>query len=588
MWMTKAVVALLILLACPLAWGQEADDDEPDPPWVWYVIRPGDTIEGLTVRYLGSRDRWQENAKMNETIFPNPHRIRPGEHVKLMAPEKLPADGAVVREVSNRVEDQPTPLDWSDARPRELLRARDGVKTHEQSSAWLEFVDTALLVTEQSIIFIGDEEAPRAEVKRTQIEIVVGQADLEGTTTGKEDLSQFEIVLGDATATPKAGEDGTLQTRVRRPESGGAQLMVYSGESELSAAGAKVKVATGMGSSVPEGEAPKPPEKLLPAPADLVPAAGSSFATPRPAFSWAPVEGADGYTLEICRDPRCAALLERVTELAEASWQPAGLPVEKLFWRVTAISPSGLDGYPSDAAGFEILSNVEDTAPPEVRISFSGPQLAPRSGLNDRWILGPGMEIDVEVEDGSNGVGEWTPAIDGEEIAPEALKGPWERGEHTVTVIASDRAGNRREVEVPFIFDPDPPELSWGVEGGAEVGNTAGEPSDESAIPSRSRRGRREMKIGKRYWQFDSDLAEVLVRPQTGKPIGLQGLGSIGREDGLWVLAQDAVCSDLADLSYELTPGSRKGEYLLRIEAVDCVGNTRHGQLPLVKQKKQR
>ncbi len=587
MWMIRTIIAFLILLVCPLAWAQEETASEPTAEsYVWYVIRPGDTIEGLTVRYLGSPDRWRENAKLNEEKFPNPHVISPGEYVRLLAPKKLPADGALVLEVANRVEDQPTPLAWQDTLEGELLRARDGLKTHAQSSAELRFADdTALLVTEQSIIFIGEENTPQAQVDRTQIEIVVGQADLERSTTGSADTSPFEIVIGDAKATPKADEGNSLQTRARRSESG-AQLMVYSGESELEAGGAKVSVGTGMGSSVPEGEPPQPPEQLLPAPANLIPAAGAGLATPKPTFTWAPVAGASSYTLEVCRDPRCGSLLERVTELSQTSWQPSGLPVEKLFWRVTAISPSGLDGYPSSSKDFEILTANEDTTPPEIRISFNGPQLAPRSGLNERWILGPGMEIEVEVEDDSSGVKKWTPAIDGEIVKRKALRGPWTRGEHTVAVTAADRAGNRHRVEVPFTFDPDPPELSWGVEGSSELGNTAGEPSDDSASPSRPLRGRREIKIGKHYWQLDSDMAEVLVRPQSGKPVGLEGLGSIGRDHGLWVLAQDAVCSELDDLNYELVTGPQKGSYVLRIEAIDCVGNKRHGQLPLGKAKK--
>ncbi len=592
MWLTKALPVLLILLACPPVWGQEKAAEEEEPLWVWYVIRPGDTIEGLTVKYLGSRDRWRENADLNKDTFPNPHVIEPGAHVRLLIPTEMPTDGALIQKISNRVEDRPMPLECEDepkfceAKEQEMLRARDGVQTHGQSSAQLAFFDdTALLVTEDSLIFIGGEKKRQAQVDRTLIEIEVGQADLEGPATGTQ-TGQFEIVLGDARATPRASEDSALQTRARRAEGGGAQLMVYSGESELEAGGAKVNVGTGMGSSVPEGEPPKPPEKLLAAAADLVPAAGSGLATTRPAFSWTAVDGAESYTLEVCRDSRCGALLERVTDLTESSWTPAGLPVEKLYWRVTAVSPSGLDGYPSDSVDFEILSDVEDTEPPEVRISFAGPQLAPRSGLNDRWIVGPGMTIDVKVEDGASGVSEWTPEIDGEEVAAQALQGPWERGDHDLKVIASDRAGNRREVEVPFTFDPDPPEFSWGVEGSGEVGNTAGEPSDASASPSQSRRGRRELKIGKRYWQFDSDMAEILVRPQTGKPIGLQGLGTLSRNNGLWVLAQDAVCTELDDLNYELVPGEKKGQFLLRVEAIDCVGNTRHGQLPLAKQKK--
>ena len=587
MWTAKAVPALLGLLICVPAWGQsEVSENEEPSSWVWYVIRPGDTIEGLTIRYLGSRDRWRENADLNTEEFPNPNVIQPGARIKLLAPTQLPADGALVTDISNHVEGQPTPLDWTDAQPQDLLRARDGVKTGEQSSAGLEFADkTRLVVTEESIVFIGDEETAPEAVDRTQIEIVVGQADLESSSDVTADSSQFEIVLGDATATPTASEDDALQTRARRVESGGAQLMVYRGESELASAGTTVKVATGMGSSVPEGEAPKPPEKLLPAPADLDPAAGAGLATPRPEFNWAPVADARDYTLEVCRDPHCGALVERIVELSEPSWQPAGLPVEKLYWRVTAVSTSGLDGYPSEAVPFEILSAVADTEAPTVQISFTGPQLAPRSGLNDRWIVGPGMTIEVEVEDAGSGVGEWAPSIDGEDVELTALEGPWNRGEHTLTVVATDRAGNRREVEVPFTYDPDPPELSWGVEGGGELGRIGGDPSGGIAGLGRAWRGRREMKVGKRWWQLDSDLAEVLVRPLTGKSIGIKGLGKIGRDYGLWVLAQDAVCTDLDDLAYELVPGSAKDEYWLRFEATDCIGNQRRGELALTRQK---
>ncbi len=585
MWIRKAVPALLMALTCLPAWSQPAGSEGADAPWVWYTVRPGDTIEGLTRRTLGSRERWRENAELNQDQFPNPHRIAPGARIKLLLPSGRPADGALVRKIANRVEDQPAPLGWADAVPWELLRSRDGVRTGEQSSAELAFPDdSALWLTEKSLVFIGEERAAPAQVDRTQIEIVVGQADLEGPAAAIEPAAQFEIVLGDATATPRAKGDGALQTRARRPEAGGAQLMVYGGESELEAGGAKVTVATGMGSTVPEGEAPKPPEKLLPAPADLEPAAGSSWATPRPAFRWAPVENAAGYTLEICRDARCGMLLEKVAGLSEPPWKPAGLPVETLYWRVTAVSRSGLDGYPSESREFKITSDVEETVPPEIRIGFTGPSLAPRAGLHDRWIVGPGMTVEVEVEDAGSGLEGWTPSIDGEPVTPAALRGPWRRGEHVIGVVATDRAGNVRETELPFIFDPDPPELSWGVEGGGALGDTAGEPSDDSAAPSRAWRGRREMKIGKHKWQLDSDLAEVLVRPLKGKPVGLAGLGSIDTDAGLWLLAEDAVCPDLGDLSYELVaePG---GDYVLKVEAIDCIGNTRHAELRLVKQE---
>ena len=142
-----------------------------------------------------------------------------------------------------------------------------------------------------------------------------------------------------------------------------------------------------------------------------------------------------------------------------------------------------------------------------------------------------------------------------------------------------------REVEVPFTYDPDPPELSWGVEGGGELGRIGGEASGGIGNLGRAWRGRREMKVGQRWWQLDSDLAEVLARPLTGKPIGLEGRGTIDRDQGLWILAQDSVCPELDDLVYELVPGTAKGEYWLRIEATDCIGNQRRSELALARKK---
>ena len=597
---------VLILLSCPAPWALADNAVETEQPWGWYVVRPGDTIIDLTNRYLGSRDRWRENHELNPEIE-DADVIEPGQHIRLLLPDKLP-DGALLRLISSEVDppasledrrcsqvvaairqpDSRSPFDqscWTDAPERELLRSRDGIKTYEDTSALLEFPDgTTLALTEESLVFLSDEKPVREEVERTKIEIVEGQADL-SVEAGEEASEQFEIVLGDATATPEPGDDGSLATRARRPESGGAQLMVYSGRSDLEAAGATVQVETGMGSSVPEGEPPKPPEKLLPAPGGLDPAAEARLATPRPSFAWQPIEGARDYTVEICRDASCGSLVEREVAVADASWQPEGLPVEKLFWRVTAVSRTGLDGYPSDAVPFEILTGVEDTTAPEVTISFTGPQLvAPRSGLNDRWIAGPGMEIEVEATDEGSGVDRWTPSIDGREVEASALKGPWQKGEHTVKVTAVDGVGNERVVEVPFIYDPDPPELSWGYEGDpVAIGSTAGGPGESPG--GASMRGRREVRTGRHLWRLDSDLRHVILRRLSGKPVGLAGLGALGKDQGLWVRAEDEVCRDLFDVAYDLQPGSGRNTFVLWIEAVDCVGNARRGSVQLTRQR---
>ncbi len=565
------------------AQGQAAASKEEKT--VWYVVRPGDTLRTLTDRYLGSEERWEENWKLNPELE-NPNRIFPGQAIRLLLPTEVPADGALLRQISNRVEDQPTPLDWTEARKNAILRPRDGIRTYEASSADLVFPDdTSMVVTELSTVFISEGSQTAEQVDRTQIEIVVGQADLESSSTSS-DLGQFEIVIGDAKAMPRAGKDSAgkssgMQTRARRSEGGSAQLMVYSGESSLAAAGAELTVGTGMGSSIPEGKPPTPPKKLLPAPEGKIPAAAAQLATPSPAFRWNPVLGARRYTLEVCSDERCGVLVERVQGLADPAWQATKLPVEKLYWRVTAVSASGLDGYPSTSQPFEILSAVADTEAPDVKIDFTGPQrVGPRFGLNDSWIVGPGGEIEITVVDGGSGVGSQIVKIDGETVDASGLRAPWAEGERMLAVVATDRAGNTKEVELPFVFDSTPPVFSWGAEGGPAVASSSGDTSQEGEV-SPSRRGRREVKVGKLFWELDSDLAQIRLRPQTRKPIKLEGFGSVGPERGLWVLADDAGCSYLTDLTYELVAGADRSEVVLRYEATDCVGNASRGRLPL-------
>jgi hypothetical protein len=126
--------------------------------------------------------------------------------------------------------------------------------------------------------------------------------------------------------------------------------MSYQGTTGVESAGARVSVKTGMGVSVPEGEKPPEPEKLLPAP-DL---SAVDVSVPRPLLQWPVMNGAKSYAVEICRDRGCAEVVARdatvAANTAANAWRPAdALPAGSLFWRVTARSANGLDGYPGAA-----------------------------------------------------------------------------------------------------------------------------------------------------------------------------------------------------------------------------------------------
>ena len=548
----------------------------------WHVVRPGDTMEKISRKYLGAPIRWPDNWDLNPEIT-DPNRIYPGQRLRVLLPGSLPDDGALVFRISRKVENQLLPLSWQDAQLNDLLQSRDSLRTFDNASAELWFFDdTHLVLSESSMVVIGDQPAdPRSE-DPTQIEIKLGQADLSGTLPDSAEDS-IEIVLGDAVAQPRVGASGEVETRARRPEAGGAQLMVYQGESALESAGARVEVAEGMGSVVSDGEPPGPPEKLLPAAGGLEPEDGSVVAEQRPEFRWAPVEGAVSYTLEVCLDPRCGQLEARRTGLTDTRWQSdVDLPLGDLLWRITAVSRSGLDGFPTASTRLEITDRPLDEQPPTISWQIVGPQ----ARIGETLVVGPGFETEVELDDPS-GVESWTPVLDGEPVSTQNLAAGLIAGEHTLAIRAVDKVGNEGTSEaVTFTFDPDPPVLHWGIEKIGRKGQDLASLFAEDG-PQANLQGRHFLRLARKKWRLDSDFTQVVVRSAKRK-IRLRDVPDlkISREQGLWVLADDPPCAGQLQIAYELEerrhPDARRLAPVLVVDATDCVGNRSRIAWPLL------
>lgn len=601
---TPPVLTIALLFGCALISPPELAAQGPvasaAPATGIHVVRDGETLEGIAAYYLGSAGRWREIWEHNKDDIANPDLIYPGYKLKVPVPEKLPAQAAVVTTLARRVEDQRRPLPFEPARKNDLLQPLDVLQTYEAASAEIRFGDeTSLVVTEQSRIILGKDARARAPVDRQQIEIVVGQADLESVAAPGSGLD-FEIVMGNAVVTPRPGAGGEpVQARTRKPEGAGAQLMVYKGGGDLEAGGQKVDVPQGMGTKVAEGGTPAPPEKLLDPPRVVRPEAGSRWDVPDPTFEWEPVAGAEAYTLEVCRDPKCGELEVRVTDLRVNAWRPESLPIAAYFWRITARSPSGLDGYPSSATDFAVVDHKIDRTAPVAAVSFLGPQV----GVNDRLIVGVGAEIRAAVSDDETGVESWVRLVDGEEVAEDGWRSPWASGTHQVSVRATDRAGNVATLEpVPFIYDPDPPVISWGLEKGPASGQAVGEtatldPLDEKrsfgfwAQTTGSSRSplvwtSSELKwlpMGYQEWKISSDKPFIVVRPRKKKPLAFPSIGdlTITRDRGLWIHAVDAGCG-VEHMTYQLLVGPDDALALV-VEAVDALDNKSRVVWPLAR-----
>ena len=147
---------------------------------------------------------------------------------------------------------------------------------------------------------------------------------------------------------------------------------------------ARLEVPAGSGTSVAHRAKPGPVEALLPAPADLSPAYGEEIEQRAPQLLVERGARRHHYTVEVCRDPACGAVVARQPAVAAAPLELAvegGLPAGELFWRVTAVAASGLDGFPSRAIRVQAVDVVKPNAPILSLRTAAGETVAPGSCL---------------------------------------------------------------------------------------------------------------------------------------------------------------------------------------------------------------
>lgn len=456
--MKRAAHLLLALALLPAA--LRAADDPPPPGRGWHVVRPGDTLEGITAFYLGSPARWRENWALNPAVR-DPNLLRPGERLQVMIEPGRSRPAAQLRRRAREVDARQLPRDWTSAVLGDLLVSRDGVRTGERSSAELAFTDgSRVWMTERSLVFL--RPAPGAGTRpgaRREVEVVTGHADVE-LAAPPAAAAEVELVMGGTRASLRAPAGESAQSRARREEERAA-VMVYRGEGQIAAAGSRVALAAGTGSVVAAGGPPAPAESLLPAPRPLAPEAGEARGREALFFAWEEVEGGAGYAVELCADPECGELVERFADLPAAPFRPPGeLPLGELFWRVTPTAASGLDGYPSPAVGFTLLA-VEpprDRTPPSGELVLLGVSW---EAEGSRFVRAD-ARVEARVKDPEGSEVALAARLDGEPLAADRLAGPWEDGPRRIELTAADAAGNRAELApVEFVADGTPPTLVW-------------------------------------------------------------------------------------------------------------------------------
>jgi len=354
-----AALAAVLVLAAIAASAQTTDGPPPraGDTVAWYTVRTGDTLIGITIHYLGSPSLWTENLRLNPQIHDTKH-LKPGSRIRVIVARQLPKRNALVDRVARRVDAKPDPEPWATAHEGDLLKENDGLRTYEQASADLKFDDGShLTMTENSLLFLKEMRPAQHRPASETIEIIDGQIDLTSRPK-KKAIAELHVLIGGTSISHNASGTRPVSARSRKASDAKAQVMVYGGSSVVASAGKSVNVGAGMGTEVEQGKAPQPPQKLLPAPGIVEPAAE---ATLHSAFAWKSVPDAASYTIEVFRDAGATQLVERATGVRETSWQARALPYGDLYWRATAVNKTGLDGFPAKLVHFQSAAGLTGT-----------------------------------------------------------------------------------------------------------------------------------------------------------------------------------------------------------------------------------
>lgn len=326
---------------------------------------------------------------------------------------------------------------WTERELRALLIEEEKVRTLSRSSAQITFRDDSRLrlnANSQALI-----QRMRADPlsRREEAKVTLMQGDFYALLSGRSERREFELEVPE------------VETRIESTDfwvsrdDASAKFANYdTGLLEVAAQGESVSLGKDEGTVVRTGEAPNPPQPVLPPPALQAPADDAVTFDAEITLEWTAVPDAAGYWLEIANDQSFARMVDTRWGLAEPRFAASGLDVGTYYWRVYALDAFGLPGTRSEASRFNVRV---DTTPPYIAILEPAEDAIVRASL---------LTVTGQSEPGAR------LAVDGREVETDA-EGRFETtvepspGPNEVTIEAIDAAGNVSRRSRRFVFMPD-------------------------------------------------------------------------------------------------------------------------------------
>ena len=345
---------------------------------------------------------------------------------------------ALLSDRNGQVEGQrPQDLSWRDLQLRQILIEEEKVRTLSSSTAQITFRDASRLrlSANSNAIIQRLRYDPLKRKEEAKVSLIEG--DFYALLADKTTRTSFNVEIPRVNANIDSGSFWVSN------DTTGAKFTNYDvGAVEVSALGKTVTLGPNEGTIVTPGSTPRDKLAVLGATALTEPRDEATVYRTAPQLSWAAVGSAAGYWIEIASDQTFGRMVVSKFGLDQPRFDAPTLQPGEYFWRVVALDSFGLPGARSTTWRFKVT--IDNTPP---FLSITAPE-------RDAILRDPSVRVVGESEPGARVMLQGQPVevqTDGRFEATITATA----GANTITVVATDPAGNETRSERSFVFMPD-------------------------------------------------------------------------------------------------------------------------------------
>lgn len=326
---------------------------------------------------------------------------------------------------------------WVNADYHTTLDKGDLIQTGTDGAARITFADgTEYTVKSETLVTVEENNVTR-ERSNTAVRINTGSVDLATSKFSSPD-SSAAVSIEDATAYMKQNSKASVKND---PKDNEHEITMSAGSAEVRRGHEKIELTQWEKASFPSGGTLQKTSVLAPptlvSPLNLAPIISETPKAAQVHFEWQAVPGAVGYTLRISTTSMFTKLLREVN-VSGTSTEITGLDAGEYFWNVTAANAKKEVSEISAPFKFSLVARAKVQ---DMLLQVDPPQ-----------VNGRVAEIIGKTEPGAALI------INGQAVANMTPDGhfrhftePLEPGQHTITIIGSNRRGGTATQQISIV-----------------------------------------------------------------------------------------------------------------------------------------